>query len=185
MVKEYKKIYMNIVLGLISIVLFSFLFSSCSSNDDSVKFEETHQYTLYIEKYTEPNLKIETGLSSYFIPFSYDSYNFYSEKTFKSLDGIQEWLDNNSNVEILSIIGPVVKNKLQGIEIIFRESEKEHDYYVYLSETNINYEGYVASYKFSAYTGGGDYHSGACIIIVEKNKIFEDDSIIENNTDVA
>lgn len=167
--------------GILCVFVFIFL---CIADRNSVavaRFEDTVEYDLYIQKYTNPSLRIENGLSSYFIPFSYDSNNFYSEKMFKSLDGIQEWLDNNSNVEILSIIGPIIKNKVQGIEIIFRESEEKHEYCVYLSETNINYKGYVASYKFSVYTSGGDYHSGGCIIVTDKHKIFEDVGIIENN----
>lgn len=137
----------------LTILLVVFLILSCSACSPVIDSEDKKDL---VNSHIKENFIVDSSVSYIFFDLDMVSHSIDSDETLKNVEQIQNWLDLNSNVEIIGIVGPISQNSETGCYILYKHTKETYNYIVYLSKTN-----FIAKHFNAAcyiYNSNGDYY---------------------------
>lgn len=117
----------------LTILLATFLILSCSACSPVIDSEDKKDL---VNSHIKENFIVDSSVSYIFFDLDMVSHSIDSDETIKNVEQIQNWLDLNSNVEIIGIVGPISQNSETGCYILYKHTKETYNYIVYLSKTN-------------------------------------------------
>lgn len=144
--------------NILSFLLAAVLMISCASC--AVGIDEEDKKDL-VNIHIKENFVVDSSISYIFFELKMMNSSIDSDDAIKNVEEIQNWLNLNSEIEVIGIVGTLEVNNQKGCYLLYRESDKSYNYNVYLSKSHFLAKSFNAACYIDV-QNGDDYFLIIC-----------------------